>query len=104
VYSSFSVAPKVTSCRPEPPRRKIPRLFKDLKPAKHFNPRTFFSGTDLEGLFTKRPGTISKHGSGHGREGGGAIYVSPSHPWRPSRDLLIFKLVRRMASARVFAQ
>ena len=39
-----------------PPRRKLPRSFKDLTPAKHFNPRTFFQELILKGWFTKRTG------------------------------------------------
>ncbi len=47
---------KASSNRPAPPRRKIPRSFKDLTPAKHFNPRTFFQEMILKGWFTKRTG------------------------------------------------
>jgi L-ascorbate metabolism protein UlaG (beta-lactamase superfamily) len=39
-----------------PPRRKLPRSFKDLTPAKHFNPRTFFQELVLKGWFTPRYG------------------------------------------------
>jgi L-ascorbate metabolism protein UlaG (beta-lactamase superfamily) len=38
------------------PRRKLPRSFKDLTPAKHFNPRTFFKELILKGWFTPRHG------------------------------------------------
>jgi L-ascorbate metabolism protein UlaG (beta-lactamase superfamily) len=47
---------KASSTRPETPRRKIPRSFKDLTPAKHFNPRTFFQEMVWKGWFTKRTG------------------------------------------------
>ena len=47
---------KPASTRPIPPRRKLPRSFKDLTPAKHFNPRTFFQEMILKGWFTKRTG------------------------------------------------
>lgn len=47
---------KASSTRPVPPRRKLPRSFKDLTPAKHFNPRTFFQEMLLKGWFTKRSG------------------------------------------------
>ena len=42
--------------RPVPPRRKFPRSFKDLTPAKHFNPRTFFQELVLKALVTPRIG------------------------------------------------
>ena len=44
------------SNRPVPPRRRIPRSFKDLTPSKHFNPRTFFQELILKGWFTPRHG------------------------------------------------
>ena len=47
---------KAISTRPAPPRRKLPRSFKDLTPAKHFNPRTFFQELIWKGWFTKRTG------------------------------------------------
>jgi L-ascorbate metabolism protein UlaG (beta-lactamase superfamily) len=47
---------KPASTRPAAPRRKLPRSFKDLTPAKHFNPRTFFQEMILKGWFTKRTG------------------------------------------------
>jgi L-ascorbate metabolism protein UlaG (beta-lactamase superfamily) len=47
---------KASSLRPATPRRKIPRSFKDLTPAKHFNPRTFFHELVLKGWFTPRHG------------------------------------------------
>ena len=36
------------------PRRKLPRSFKDLTPAKHFNPAHFFSRAGLEGAGSRR--------------------------------------------------
>ena len=42
--------------RPVPPKRKLPRSFKDLTPAKHFNPRTFFQELIWKGWFTPRRG------------------------------------------------
>jgi L-ascorbate metabolism protein UlaG (beta-lactamase superfamily) len=47
---------KENSSRPVPPRRKLPRSFKDLTPAKHFNPRTFFQELIWKGWFTPRTG------------------------------------------------
>ncbi|MGA2871878.1 MAG: MBL fold metallo-hydrolase, partial [Verrucomicrobiota bacterium] len=38
------------------PRRRLPRSFKELTPAKHFNPRTFFKELVLKGWFTPRHG------------------------------------------------
>jgi L-ascorbate metabolism protein UlaG (beta-lactamase superfamily) len=46
---------KVTS-RPNGARRKLPRSFKELTPAKHFNPATFFREMVLKGWFTPRHG------------------------------------------------
>ena len=45
-----------TSESPATPRRKLPRSFKDLTPAKHFNPRTFFQELIWKGWFTPRHG------------------------------------------------
>ena len=45
-----------TSEPPAAPRRKLPRSFKDLTPAKHFNPRTFFQELIWKGWFTPRHG------------------------------------------------
>jgi len=47
---------KASSSRPATPRRRLPRSFKDLTPAKHFNPRTFFQELIWKGWFTKRTG------------------------------------------------
>lgn len=47
---------KASSNRPAAPRRKIPRSFKDLTPAKHFNPRSFFQELIWKGWFTPRHG------------------------------------------------
>ena len=38
------------------PRPKLPRSFKELTPAKHFNPRTFFQEMVLKAWFTPRRG------------------------------------------------
>ena len=42
--------------RPAPPRKKFPRSFKDLTPAKHFNPATFFREMVWKALLTPRTG------------------------------------------------
>jgi len=42
--------------RPAPPRRRLPRSFKDLTPSKHFNPRTFFHELVWKALLTPRVG------------------------------------------------
>ncbi len=42
------------------PHRKIPRSFKDLTPAKHFSPGTFFRELILKGWFTPRRGQTLK--------------------------------------------
>ena len=47
---------KPVSQRPAPPRRRLPRSFKDLTPSKHFNPRTFFSELVWKALLTRRIG------------------------------------------------
>ena len=47
---------KPVSQRPAPPRRLLPRSFKDLTPAKHFNPRTFFRELVWKALLTRRIG------------------------------------------------
>jgi len=39
-----------------PPRRRLPRSFKDLTPSKHFNPRTFFRELVWKALLTRRTG------------------------------------------------
>src|SRR5512140_867630 len=41
---------------PAPGRQPLPRSFKDLTPAKHFNPRTFFREMVLKALLTRRTG------------------------------------------------
>ncbi len=38
------------------PRRRLPRSFKELTPAKHFNPRTFFHEMVWKALLTRRTG------------------------------------------------
>src|SRR2546422_642577 len=47
---------KPTPYRPPPSRRTLPRSFKDLTPAKHFNPRTFFREMVWKALLTRRTG------------------------------------------------
>jgi L-ascorbate metabolism protein UlaG (beta-lactamase superfamily) len=47
---------KPGSQRPVPPRRRLPRSFKDLTPSKHFNPRTFFKELVVKALLTRRTG------------------------------------------------
>jgi len=47
---------KESSARPVPARKKFPRSFKDLTPAKHFNPRTFFQELIWKAWFTPRKG------------------------------------------------
>jgi len=42
--------------RPVPPRRRLPRSFKDLTPSKHFNPRTFFQELIWKAWLTPRIG------------------------------------------------
>ena len=41
---------------PAPPRRRLPRSFKELTPSNHFNPRTFFHEMVWKALLTKRTG------------------------------------------------
>ncbi len=42
--------------RPLPAREPLPRHFKDLTPARHFNPRTFFHEMVWKALLTRRTG------------------------------------------------
>src|SRR5881628_3332006 len=42
--------------RPPPARQPLPRSFKDLTPARHFNPRTFFREMVWKALLTRRTG------------------------------------------------
>jgi L-ascorbate metabolism protein UlaG (beta-lactamase superfamily) len=42
--------------RPVPPRRRLPRSFKDLTPSRHFNPRTFFRELIWKAWLTPRTG------------------------------------------------
>src|SRR5258707_1610052 len=46
--------------RPIPPRQPLPRSFKDLTPAKHFNPRTFLREMVWKALLTRRTGLQRK--------------------------------------------
>src|SRR5215212_1760029 len=47
---------KNTPYRPRSTRQPLPRCFKDLTPAKHFNPRTFFREMVWKALLTRRTG------------------------------------------------
>ena len=47
---------KKAPCRPVTTRQPLPRSFKDLTPAKHFNPRTFFREMVWKALLTRRTG------------------------------------------------
>ncbi|MCW5554005.1 MAG: MBL fold metallo-hydrolase [Verrucomicrobiae bacterium] len=42
--------------RPSPTKRKLPKSFKDLTPANHFSPRTFFRELVWKALLTRRSG------------------------------------------------
>ena len=46
--------------RPPVDRQPLPRSFKDLTPAKHFNPRTFFREMVWKALLTRRTGQFQK--------------------------------------------
>src|SRR6266571_3234741 len=46
--------------RPPAVRQPLPRSFKDLTPAKHFNPRTFFREMVWKALLTRRTGLQRK--------------------------------------------
>jgi len=48
--------PKPFLQRPAPPRRRLPRSFKDFTPSRHFNPRTFFQELVWKALLTPRTG------------------------------------------------
>src|ERR1043165_5435964 len=47
---------KPTPYRPPHAKQPLPRSFKDLTPAKHFNPRTFFREMVWKALLTRRTG------------------------------------------------
>lgn len=49
-----------TKHRPVAQRQKLPRSFKDLTPAKHFNPRTFFHEMVWKALIARRHGEYRK--------------------------------------------
>jgi len=53
--SVLKTEPKDPAKRPAP-RRRLPRSFKDLTPARHFKPATFFRELILKGWFTPRHG------------------------------------------------
>jgi L-ascorbate metabolism protein UlaG (beta-lactamase superfamily) len=42
--------------RPAAPQKRLPKSFKDLTPAQHFNPRTFFRELVWKALLTRRTG------------------------------------------------
>lgn len=46
--------------RPAAKRKRLPRSFKELTPAKHFNPRTFFHEMVWKTLLTRRTGECRK--------------------------------------------
>lgn len=48
--------PKSAAHRPVPPKRKLPKSFKDLTPSNHFSPRTFFRELIWKALLTRRTG------------------------------------------------
>ena len=47
---------KPKAYRPVPAQQPLPRSFKDLTPARHFNPRTFFREMVWKALLTRRTG------------------------------------------------
>ena len=47
---------KPSAQRPSPPKRRMPKSFKDLTPANHFSPSTFFRELVLKALLTRRSG------------------------------------------------
>ena len=47
---------KPVSHQPAPPRRRLPRSFKDLTPSNHFKPHTFFRELVWKALLTPRTG------------------------------------------------
>lgn len=51
---------KKQAYRPAVERQPLPRSFKDLTPAKHFNPRTFFREMVWKALLTRRTGQSQK--------------------------------------------
>src|SRR5688572_13867992 len=55
-YISAQSMTNKTPYRPRQPRQPLPRSFKDLTPAKHFNPRTFFREMVWKALLTRRIG------------------------------------------------
>ncbi len=48
------------SPRPDPPRKRLPRSFRELTPSKHFNPRTFFREMIWKALLTRRTGQYQR--------------------------------------------
>src|SRR5215471_6676872 len=51
---------KPASKRHVPPRKRLPRSFKELTPSKHFNPRTFFHEMVWKTLLTRRTGECQR--------------------------------------------
>ena len=51
---------KPAAHRPAVPKRKLPKSFKDLTPANHFSPRTFFRELVWKALLTRRTGEHRK--------------------------------------------
>jgi L-ascorbate metabolism protein UlaG (beta-lactamase superfamily) len=51
---------KPAAHRPTPPKRKLPKSFKDLTPSNHFSPRTFFRELVWKALLTRRTGEHQK--------------------------------------------
>jgi L-ascorbate metabolism protein UlaG (beta-lactamase superfamily) len=49
--------PKPAAHAPHRPKHRLPRSFKELTPANHFNPRTFFMEMVVKALLTPRTGT-----------------------------------------------
>jgi len=47
---------KASVHRPPTPRKRLPKSFKELTPARHFNPRTFFRELIWKALLTRRIG------------------------------------------------
>lgn len=47
---------KPSAHRPTPPRKRLPKSFKDLTPSQHFSPHTFFRELVWKALLTRRHG------------------------------------------------
>jgi len=55
-WNGQRIMTKPKTYRPVPAQQPLPRSFKDLTPAKHFNPRTFFREMVWKTLLTRRTG------------------------------------------------